>query len=105
MTEISIADATPPGLNLPSSALAPAPAWRPEDDVNASLLALAERIDGTDPLFDGIANIAATRLLMAGLEFDLIAARRAMAARTTTVTVTVETARTARAPRWMGATP
>jgi hypothetical protein len=101
----SIADTNPDGVTLPSFALAPTPpaAWRPEQDVNDSLFALAERIDHRDPDFDAIAGIAATRLLMAGAELDVIASRRRRAARTTTVTVTVENVRTTRTPRWMGA--
>lgn len=103
MTVTSIADTNPDGVTLPTSALAPAVAdWRPEDDVNDSLFALAQRIDHRDPDFDDIASIAATRLLMAGAELDVIAKRRARAARTTTVTVTVENVRATRAPRWMG---
>lgn len=52
--------------------------WRPERAINDSLFALAAQLDGTDPLFDDIASIAATRLLMAGAELDVVAKRRGM---------------------------
>lgn len=90
---LSIAETNPEGVTLPTSAVVhhvvpPAlPGWRPEDDVNDSLFALAERVDHRDPDFDAIAGIAATRLLMAGAELDVLAARRARAVQTRTVTV------------------
>jgi hypothetical protein len=57
--------------------------WRPEHAINDSLFALADRLDGRDPLWDDVAGIAATRLLMAGAELDVVYKRRA--ARTTVV--------------------
>jgi hypothetical protein len=54
--------------------------WRPERAINDSLFALAAQLDGTDPLFDDIAEIAAARLLMAGAELDVVAKRRAVRA-------------------------
>jgi hypothetical protein len=54
--------------------------WRPEQAINDSLFALAAQLDGRDPLFDDIASIAATRLLMAGAELDVVAKRRAVRA-------------------------
>ncbi len=56
-----------------------APTWRPERGVADRLFALAAQLDGDDPLFDDIAGLMATSLLLAGGELDVIERRRALA--------------------------
>jgi hypothetical protein len=85
IAETSAAGATVPAQTVATDAPDRRP-WRPEDDVTDSLYALGELVDGTDPDFDEIAGISATRLLMAASELGVIWSRRA---RRTGIPVTV----------------
>lgn len=84
MTGTSIAETQPQGLRTHNPGT-----WRPERDIRDSLFAMAAQVNADDEDFDQVAGIAATRLLLAGAELDVVAGRRERAARTTVVTVEV----------------